>query len=113
MHLIERNWVLQIVSTLDDIVQRQDEEDSRYYNQNPRRAGLNAVAITLPLEGNYSNVVGFIRELESSDTFFLISSIDLEGSTQATAQPVNTFNSGAGTSPSVSLSLALETYFYQ
>jgi hypothetical protein len=70
--------------------------------------------MTLPLDGNYSNVVSFIRELENSDTFFLINGIDLEsaGASQSgnagVQAPVNSEGSG-----SVALSLALETYFYQ
>ncbi len=79
-----------------------------------------AVSIAVPVEGTYSNVVSFIRGLEDSDTFFLISSISVERSAPpppGPGQPVafNTINNNnaAAANGSVSLNLILETYFYQ
>jgi hypothetical protein len=120
-HLIQRNdGYSQIVSTLDSIVQKSGVRKTvvNYSLNLKQQAGLNPVLITIPLKGSYSNVVDFIRELETSDMFFLINSIDLDGS-EATSQAVNLNNAGnagsisAGNAGSVSLSLALETYFYQ
>jgi len=106
-----------IASTLEALSQRTGvKKDLVNYVQDPvPHAGLNSVSMTLPLEGNYGNVVSFIRELETSDTFFLINAIDLEsvGGTQpgnVGGQPVNSNPNGPG---AVALSLALETYFYQ
>jgi Tfp pilus assembly protein PilO len=110
-HLIHRTTgYSQIVDTLDGIVQRTGVKKTRVaYNRDPAlHAGLNAVAITIPLEGNYSNVVSFIHEIESSDTFFLITAIDLSTAADSSVQ-----SAAANGTGNVSLSLALETYFYQ
>jgi Tfp pilus assembly protein PilO len=64
--------------------------------------GLYSVRITVPVTGAYANVVRFIRELESSDTFFIINAIDVtapDAQTQATV--------------GIALNLQLETFFYQ
>jgi len=78
-------------------------------------AGLNSVSMTVPLEGNYSNIVSFIRELENSETFFLITAISLEGSAQPNGQVSNVIaaNNNSSAAGNVGLSLAMETYFYQ
>jgi Tfp pilus assembly protein PilO len=75
--------------------------------------GMESVSIVIPIEGNYANVVKFISELEKSETFFLVTAISVERSTQPTGQPVTlASNAGSGTG-AVALSLTLETYFYQ
>jgi Tfp pilus assembly protein PilO len=120
-HLIQRNdGYSQIVSTLDSIVQKSGVRKTvvNYSLNLKQQAGLNPVLISIPLQGSYSSVVDFIRELETSDMFFLINSIDLDSS-EGRSQAVNLNNAGnagsisAGNPGSVSLSLALETYFYQ
>jgi Tfp pilus assembly protein PilO len=114
MHLIERTTgYSQIVSTLEEIVQHSGVEKTRVaYNLDPKLvAGLNTVSITVPLRGNYNNVVNFIRELENSDKFFLINQIELVGSRDSDSQPV-AVNASDGPG-AVSLSLAAETFFYQ
>ena len=116
-HLIQRNeGYSQIVSTLDDIVQKSGVKKTvvNYSLNLKQQAGLNPVSITIPLQGSYNNVVDFIRELENSDMFFLISGINLDGS-EGRAQPVNNLGNlnSAGAVGVVNLSLALETYFYQ
>ena len=116
MHLIQRNsGYSHIVSTLDSMVQRSGVKKTRVaFNLDPKvKAGLNTVSIVIPLEGGYNNVVDFIQALEESDTFFLITNIELAGSdqvgpVQAGPQPVAVASSGQ-----LALSLALETYFYQ
>jgi Tfp pilus assembly protein PilO len=117
-HLVQRTpGYHHIVSTLEAMAQRTGVKKTTVnYVQDPvPHAGLNSVSMTLPLEGNYGNIVSFIRELENSDTFFLINAIDLESASAAQpgnagGQPVNSNTTPPG---AVALSLALETYFYQ
>jgi hypothetical protein len=115
-HLIHRtSGYSQIVSTLEGIVQRTGVRSTRItYTPDPKpHAGLNTVAVTIPLEGSYGNIVNFIRQVENSETFFLITAINLTGGGGGQSSNTNTntnTSAGAGT---VALSLALETYFYQ
>jgi Tfp pilus assembly protein PilO len=115
-HLTHRNTgYSEIVSALDSMVQGAGVKKTRVaYNLNPTpKAGLNTVSITIPLEGGYNNVVHFIRELELSDTFFLITNIQLETSDEVIPQGGPQPVAAASTSAPVALSLGLETYFYQ
>ena len=118
MHLVQRNQgYSEIQGKLNSILNKTGVKYSsiRYSIDPEAQAGLNALAIAVPVEGNYTNVVNFIRELENSDTFFLINQINL-GRTSMQESVVggrpaavsNTTAAGA-----VDLSLALETYFYQ
>jgi hypothetical protein len=105
----------QIQGKLNSILQKSGVRyTSIRYNLNPdAQAGLNSLSIVVPVEGNYTNVVNFIRELENSETFFLITAINLERTTlQEPGRPVAVANTGAA-SGAVSLSLTLETFFYQ
>jgi hypothetical protein len=116
-HLVQRHQgYSEIQGKLNSILKKSGVKYSSIrYNLDPEpQAGLNAVSIVVPVEGIYTNVVSFIRELENSDTFFLISQINLERTTPAEpARPV-AFNNSAATAPgAVALSLTLETYFYQ
>ena len=63
--------------------------------------GLYSVKIRLPVTGLYPNVVNLLKELEESQTFFIINSIDVQG------------NSETSTSRDVVMALNLETFFYQ
>ena len=63
---------------------------------------LYSVKIRIPVTGGYPNVVNFIRNLENSDTFFIINSIDVRGASSATS-----------VASAISLALNLETFFYQ
>jgi Tfp pilus assembly protein PilO len=67
--------------------------------------GLYSVKISFSVQGGYANVVRFIQELERAETFFIIEGIDV----QAAAENAT---SSAGNS-GVSLTLAMETFFYQ
>ena len=112
-HLVQRKpGYSQIVTTLDAIVQRTGVKKTRVgYNQNPMpQAGLNTLTVVIPLEGSYGNIVSFIRELENSETFFLITAINLEGSGGSQSGPAAANAGGGG---NVSLALTLETFFYQ
>ena len=119
MHLVHRPMgYSHIVSTLDGLVLRAGLKKTRVnFNIDTKKAhaGLNSVSMTVPLEGNYSNIVNFIREVENSETFFLITAISLESSARQSGQVSNVManNSNSGVAGSVGLSLAMETYFYQ
>ena len=123
-HLVHRPMgYSHIVSTLDGLVARAGLKKTRVnFNTDMKtaHAGLNSVSMTVPLEGNYSNIVSFIREVENSETFFLITAISLESSARQSGQVSNVIannsnsnNSNSGVAGSVGLSLAMETYFYQ
>lgn len=116
MHLVQRNQgYSQIQGKLNAILQKSGVKYSAIrYNLNPeQQAGLNSLAINVPVEGNYTNVVKFIRELETSDTFFLITAINVERTTlQEPARPA-AFTNTAAAGGAVALSLTLETFFYQ
>jgi Tfp pilus assembly protein PilO len=64
--------------------------------------GLYSVKIRIPVQGAYPNVVNFIKDLEESETFFIINSIDVRGSDSP----------GPGTSE-IGLDLGIETFFHQ
>lgn len=120
MYMVKRNkGYSEILTRLNNIVQDSGVKWTRQgFNQNPTpQAGLNALSITLPLEGNYTNIVKFIRAVEDSETFFLITGITVEGASPASRQAVQPgafINAAtAAAAGSVSLSLTLETYFYQ
>jgi len=118
-HLIQRNeGYSEILTRLDSLVQKTGVKKTRatYALNETAQAGLFAVAINLPLEGSYSNVVNFIRELETSDTFFIITGIALQSQAPAaptTQQPAGVRTVSDTTSGEVALSLTMETYFYQ
>lgn len=117
MHLVQRNQgYSQIQGKLNAILQRSGVRYSAIrYNLNPEmQAGLNSLSIVVPVEGNYTNVVKFIRELENSDTFFLITAINVERTTlpEPGGRPAVVANTAAA-GGAVSLSLTLETFFYQ
>jgi hypothetical protein len=111
-HLVHRpSGYSQIVSTLEGLVQRSGVRSTRIsYTPDPTpHAGLNTLAVTIPLDGSYSNIVNFIRQVENSETFFLITAINLTSGGGAQTSTTNASTS----SGTVALSLALETYFYQ
>jgi Tfp pilus assembly protein PilO len=123
-HMIPRKQgYYEVIETLNNIAVKTGVRKTRVsYNLNPTLpAGFNPLSITIPVEGNYGQVVSFIRELEESKTFYLITSISAEGTAQPlagttrppgqiaiVANPPATGGAGA-----VALSLSLETYFYQ
>jgi hypothetical protein len=72
-----------------------------------KQYGLYSVKIKIPVQGTYSNAVNFIKSLETSDTFFLINSIEVKSSDGEGGAP------GAKPAGTVSLSLTLETFFYK
>jgi hypothetical protein len=119
MHLVQRNQgYSEIQGKLNAVLKKSGVKyTSIRYNLNPdAQAGLNAVTIAVPVEGNYTNVVSLIRELENSDTFFLITQINLGRTTPQEPLPGRpaAINTSAANAPgTVALTLTLETYFYQ
>jgi len=109
MHFIPRNagWS-EILPKIDSMIhdaQVQNLHIDYSIDQSPQY-GLYSVKIRVPVDGPYPNVVNFIKDIENSETFFIISSIDLHGSVASTA-------SGQPASPNITLALNLETFFYQ
>ena len=108
MHFIPRNagWS-EILPKFDSMIhdaQVQNLHIDYSIDQSPQY-GLYSVKIRVPVDGAYPNVVNFIKDIENSETFFIISSIDLHGSASSTVSvPV---------SPNITLALNLETFFYQ
>lgn len=103
----------EILSQLDDIVRKTGVRKTRvtFDEHFLDKYGLYAVTVTIPVDGTYASVVRFIRELEQSETFFLINAIDVQGNNAAQSGPQSGPQSGM--SGAVSLSLTLETYFYK
>ena len=108
MHFIPRNagWS-EILPRFDGMIhdaQVQNLHIDYTIDQSPQY-GLYSVKIKLPVEGAYPNVVNFIKDIENSETFFIINSIDLHGSSSSTPSgPV---------SSNITVALNLETFFYQ
>ena len=92
----------EIVPQLDAMIRKSGVKNSKkeYSLDESPQYGLYSVKINLPVTGMYSNVVNLIKEIESSNTFFIINSIDVRGN-------------AAETPSGVSMSLNLETFFYQ
>jgi hypothetical protein len=103
MHFIPKStgWS-EILPQLEEMVQASNVRNIRqnYVIDEAPQYGLYSVKISLPVTGTYSNVVNFIRDLEDADTFFIINSIDVRGSTTPGPQEV-------------SMNLNVETFFYQ
>jgi len=93
----------EILPELDEIAANAGVRKTRvdYAIDDAPRYGLYSVKMRVPVTGEYSNIVRFIKNLEHSDTFFIINSIEVRGS------------AGSSSSADLSLSLGLETFFYQ
>ncbi len=105
MHFIPRNagWS-EILPKLNTMIQEAGVENTQkaYSIEQTPQYGLYSVKIRVPVQGAYPNVVNLIRDLENSETFFIINSIDVHR------------NASGGTGPSeIGLDLNLETFFYQ
>ena len=104
MHFIPRNvgWseTLPVLEMAVESAGVRNETQSYSIDEAPQY-GLYSVKIRLPVSGQYSNVVNFIRELEESNIFFIINSIDVRGRSEK--------QSNVG----VEMDLNIETFFYQ
>ena len=103
MHFIPKKsgWS-EILLELNAMIQKAGVRNARkdYTLDATAQYGLYSVKIRLPVTGLYSNVANLIKDIENSETFFIIDSIDVRGS------------SNAGTND-VTMNLNLETFFYQ
>jgi Tfp pilus assembly protein PilO len=97
----EAGWS-DILVQLDMMVQRGGVKNARknYNIATAPQYGLYSVTISMPVTGTYSNIVNLIKDIEESETFFIINSIDVRGSAEAATN-------------AVVLALNLETFFYQ
>jgi len=95
-----------VLPLLDELAERAGVRKSRvtYAPEGEPQYGLSLIKIDIPVQGEYDNVVNFIRELEESETFFIINSIGV-----ASAGDGRTGDGGG----MLSLSLTLETFFYR
>jgi hypothetical protein len=90
----------EIVPQLEAMVQKAGVKNTRkdYSKEASAQYGLFSVKIRLLVTGPYANVMSFIQDLETAETFFIINSIDVRG----------------GTPPAdISMNLNLETFFFQ
>ena len=94
----------EILPELENIAQRIGVRKSRveYSQATMPQYGLYSVKIQIPVDGSYPNIVRFIQDLENGETFFIIEGISLRGADDT-----------ASRGGSVSLSMGLETFFYQ
>ncbi len=103
LHFIPREagWS-EILKQLDAMVQSTGVKNTRknYAISPMQQYGLYSVTITIPVSGAYSNIIDLIKQIEESETFYIINSIDVRGSSLPGAADV-------------SLALNLETFFYQ
>lgn len=94
----------QIVPELDEMAKRTGVKKPRveYSIDEAPQYGLYSVKIRIPVQGGYPNVVNFIKDIENSETFFIIDSIDVRSTAAATPGATE-----------IALALSLETFFYQ
>lgn len=107
-HFIEREaGYAEILPILDRLAGQTGVRKSRvdYAAEPLPEYSLYSLKIRLPVQGAYSNIVRFMQELETADTFFIIDSIDVRSDV-----PDNSFQQSSG---SISLFLNMETFFYQ
>jgi Tfp pilus assembly protein PilO len=99
----ETGWS-EILPQLNRMTQTAGVKNSRkeYNKDGTPQYGLHSVKITLPVTGPYANVMRFIKEIEKSNTFFIINSIDVRGAKETSTR-----------SADVSMNLNLETFFYR
>jgi hypothetical protein len=103
-HFIPRaaGWS-EILLKLNEMVQEAHVENTQKgYSIDPNpQYGLYSVKIRVPVQGAYPNVVNYIKDIENSEIFFIIDSIDVR-------------TGASGPSPSdIALDLNIETFFHQ
>lgn len=102
-HFIPRSaGFSEILPQLDAVAEKAGVHKTRvdYAIDDAARYGLYSIKMKVPVTGGYSNIVNFIKDLEHSDTLFIINSIEVRG---VAGSP------GAD----IALSMGLETFFYQ
>ncbi len=109
-HFIPRSvGFAEVLPALDAIAQKTGVRwTTANYSPDPEpQYGMFSVKIKYPVQGGYPNIVNFIKELENSQTFYIITALDVRSGTESSQQQAP---SPSGT---VSLSLSLEAFFYQ
>ena len=104
-HFVQRDaGFAEIMPLLESMAQRSGVRNNRkdYAIEPIPQYGLHSVNIRFEVQGNYSNVMRFIEELENSQTLFITNAIDVQGA-----------DGGQGASGSVIVNFALETFFYE
>lgn len=104
-HFIERKiGFSQIIPELEEMAVRAGVKKPRveYHIDEIPQYGLYSVKIGIPVQGGYFNIINFIKEIENSDTLFIINAIDVRGNSAVMQGATE-----------MSLSLSLETFFYQ
>jgi hypothetical protein len=113
-HFLKReSGYSEILPELEMMGQKAGVRNSRkdYSYETIPQYGMFSVKIKVPVQGGYPNVVNFIRELETSKTFYLINGIDVRTSdSKDKDKDASSASNGAGT---LALALDLETFFYQ
>jgi hypothetical protein len=90
----------ELLPLLEAVVQRapvKNRHQSYSIDATPQY-GLYSVKILLPVTGAYPSIVNLLKELEESQTFFIINSIDVEPTPEKTGD--------------LGMALNLETFFY-
>jgi len=105
----------EILPELEMMGQQAGVRNSRkdYLYETIPQYGLFSIKIKVPVQGGYPNVVNFIRELETSSTFFLINGIDVRTSSDSKESGERSPNAPSPGAGKLSLGLDLETFFYQ
>jgi hypothetical protein len=105
MHFIPRaaGWS-EILPKLNAMVQEAHVENTQksYTIDETPQYGLYSVKIRVPVKGAYPNVVNFIKDIEDSETFFIINSINVRGNDSP----------GPATSD-IAVDLGIETFFHK
>jgi Tfp pilus assembly protein PilO len=99
----EAGWS-EILLKLNQMVQDAHVENTQkgYTIDQAPQFGLYSVKIRIPVQGAYPNVVNFIKDIENSETFFIIDSIDVRSGT-----------AGGSKQSDIALDLNIETFFHQ
>jgi hypothetical protein len=105
MHFIPRaaGWS-EILPKLNGMVQEARVQNTQkgYTIDETPQYGLYSVKIRVPVQGAYPNVVNFIKDIEDSETFFIINSIDVHGN-----------DSPGPSTAEIALDLNIETFFHK
>jgi Tfp pilus assembly protein PilO len=106
-HLVKRQTgFADILRRLDRMVETSGVRKTRVEYSVPApiaQYGLHLVKVTIPVQGEYSAIFKFIKELQTAPTLFIVTAIEVHGA--ATGEDVEEEST-------ISLNLAMETYFY-
>ncbi|HEX5000366.1 MAG TPA: type 4a pilus biogenesis protein PilO [Terriglobia bacterium] len=106
-HLVSRQTgFADVLRTVDRMVVNSGVRKTRVEYTTPTaipQYGLHEVQIKIPVQGDYASIFRFIKELQTAPTVFIITAVDVHGGT--TSEEVEE-------ATTISLTLAMETYFY-